>query len=416
MMVPLHKNKGDVQSCNNHRGIKLLSHTMKVLERVIELRLRRIVTIFENQFGFMLCGGPSRDPAHSGSFSVPRCPLVWFHASRSTTEAIHLDDILPKLMTFTGSHEDLFRKEMAKYDHICEEISQNIEAQEQLLLQIQVQKFMSFSGIYLFSFAALFISTWELLLSFNVGILVWALMRWVVSLHGLGQSSSLELAFGIELNPRSISLHGIRPSAIRILATRASCERIYKQIEAAILKYQEIKENINEGLKFYVTLQEAITNVKQQCSDFVMTRNMQCREMIEDVQRQISGLSFQDGKSSSGYTSVGQGHQPPRSNPQVPTETGNIPNSSRPHQAPSYQSLPQQPAISEYGQTSPPYSSPQPPAPPYHFPGQGQSYPYQQLQPHPHPHPQHQPQPPPNHEYSQPAYPGWRGPYYNVPP
>lgn len=48
------------------------------------------------------------------------------------------DDILPKLMTSTGSYEDLFKKEIAKYDHICEEIAQNIEAQEQLLLQIQV--------------------------------------------------------------------------------------------------------------------------------------------------------------------------------------------------------------------------------------------------------------------------------------
>lgn len=48
------------------------------------------------------------------------------------------DDILPKLMTSTGSSEDLFKKEISKYDHICGEISQNIEAQEQLLLQIQV--------------------------------------------------------------------------------------------------------------------------------------------------------------------------------------------------------------------------------------------------------------------------------------
>lgn len=48
------------------------------------------------------------------------------------------DDILPKLMTFTGSHEDLFRKEISKYDKICEEISQNLEAQEQLLMHIQV--------------------------------------------------------------------------------------------------------------------------------------------------------------------------------------------------------------------------------------------------------------------------------------
>lgn len=41
-------------------------------------------------------------------------------------------------MTSTGSYEDLFRKEVSKYDNICEDISQNIEAQEQLLLQIQV--------------------------------------------------------------------------------------------------------------------------------------------------------------------------------------------------------------------------------------------------------------------------------------
>ncbi|XP_060203092.1 uncharacterized protein LOC132631539 [Lycium barbarum] len=29
-MIPLYKNKGDIQNCNNYRGIKLLSHTMKV--------------------------------------------------------------------------------------------------------------------------------------------------------------------------------------------------------------------------------------------------------------------------------------------------------------------------------------------------------------------------------------------------
>ncbi|KAF3675031.1 La-related protein 6A [Capsicum annuum] len=42
-MIPLYKNKGDIQSCNNYRGIKLLSHSMKIWERVIEVRLRRIV-------------------------------------------------------------------------------------------------------------------------------------------------------------------------------------------------------------------------------------------------------------------------------------------------------------------------------------------------------------------------------------
>ncbi|KAG5627424.1 hypothetical protein H5410_012642 [Solanum commersonii] len=36
--VPLYKNKGDIQNCNNYRGIKLLSHTMKIWERVVEMR------------------------------------------------------------------------------------------------------------------------------------------------------------------------------------------------------------------------------------------------------------------------------------------------------------------------------------------------------------------------------------------
>ena len=35
----------------------------------------------------------------------------------------------------------------------------------------------------------------------------------------------------------------------------ASREKCYNQIQAAISKYREIKENVNEGLKFYVTLQ-----------------------------------------------------------------------------------------------------------------------------------------------------------------
>jgi hypothetical protein len=36
ILVPIYKNKGDIQSCTNYRGIKLMSHTMKLWERVIE--------------------------------------------------------------------------------------------------------------------------------------------------------------------------------------------------------------------------------------------------------------------------------------------------------------------------------------------------------------------------------------------
>ncbi|XP_076894172.1 uncharacterized protein LOC143546373 [Bidens hawaiensis] len=69
VVVPIYKNKGDAQCCGNYRGIKLLSHTMKLWERVIDVRLRRETQVKMNQFGFM--------------------------PGRSTTEAIH---ILRRLM------------------------------------------------------------------------------------------------------------------------------------------------------------------------------------------------------------------------------------------------------------------------------------------------------------------------------
>ncbi|KAL5183942.1 LINE-1 retrotransposable element ORF2 protein [Glycine soja] len=52
-LVPIYKNKGDIQNCANYRGIKLMSHTMKLWERVIEQRLRKETQVTENQFGFM---------------------------------------------------------------------------------------------------------------------------------------------------------------------------------------------------------------------------------------------------------------------------------------------------------------------------------------------------------------------------
>lgn len=248
------------------------------------------------------------------------------------------DDILPKLMTSTGSYEDLFKKEIAKYDNVCKEISQNIEAQEQLLMQIQAQN---------------------------------------------DQFSAL---FNLE-------------------DYKAARDRCCKQIEAAISKYQEIKDNINEGLKFYVTLQDAITNVKQQCSDFVMTRNIQCREMIEEVQRQISGLSFQDRTpSNQSYPSVGQTHQPPRTMSPHQNDTSNVPQASQPQPPPYYQQ-PQHPSMPGYGHPPPYGSSQQPHMAPYHaLSSAGPPYPPQQPGQ----------QTPVSHEYGQPAYPGWRGPYYNA--
>lgn len=49
MLVPVLKNKGDVQSCCSYRGIKM----MKLWERAVEARLRAEVSICEQRYGFM---------------------------------------------------------------------------------------------------------------------------------------------------------------------------------------------------------------------------------------------------------------------------------------------------------------------------------------------------------------------------
>ena len=52
-MVPIFNGKGSPLECNNYRGIKLLEHGMKVVEKIWEQRLRQIVDIEDAQFGFM---------------------------------------------------------------------------------------------------------------------------------------------------------------------------------------------------------------------------------------------------------------------------------------------------------------------------------------------------------------------------
>jgi hypothetical protein len=54
ILVPILKNKRDVQSCTNYRGIKLMSHIIKLCEMIIEHRLSGVTNVTENQIGFML--------------------------------------------------------------------------------------------------------------------------------------------------------------------------------------------------------------------------------------------------------------------------------------------------------------------------------------------------------------------------
>ena len=53
MLIPMFKNKGDVHSCSNYAVIKLISHTTKRCERIIERRLRCDWTFNNQQYGFV---------------------------------------------------------------------------------------------------------------------------------------------------------------------------------------------------------------------------------------------------------------------------------------------------------------------------------------------------------------------------
>ena len=51
-LIPIFKGKGDVRSCG-YRSIQLLEHGMKVIERIFERRLRKVVKLDEMHMGFM---------------------------------------------------------------------------------------------------------------------------------------------------------------------------------------------------------------------------------------------------------------------------------------------------------------------------------------------------------------------------
>jgi len=53
VILPIYKGKGDPVECGPYRGIKLLEHAMKVVERIFEHRIWQQIEVDDMQFGFM---------------------------------------------------------------------------------------------------------------------------------------------------------------------------------------------------------------------------------------------------------------------------------------------------------------------------------------------------------------------------
>ena len=53
VVVPIFMGKGDAMNIGAYSGVKLLEQAMKIVEKVLEKRLRHMVKVGEMQFGFM---------------------------------------------------------------------------------------------------------------------------------------------------------------------------------------------------------------------------------------------------------------------------------------------------------------------------------------------------------------------------
>ena len=53
MVLPIYEGKGDPMECGSYRGIKILEHAMKVVERISENRIRQQIEVNDLHFGFM---------------------------------------------------------------------------------------------------------------------------------------------------------------------------------------------------------------------------------------------------------------------------------------------------------------------------------------------------------------------------
>ena len=78
VVVPIFKGKGDVVDCGAYRGVKLLEHAIKIVERVLENRIREFVTLDDMQFGF----GPGKSTTHA-LFIPGECKRSFVEESKS---------------------------------------------------------------------------------------------------------------------------------------------------------------------------------------------------------------------------------------------------------------------------------------------------------------------------------------------
>ncbi|CAK0747325.1 hypothetical protein CVIRNUC_001757 [Coccomyxa viridis] len=199
---------------------------------------------------------------------------------------------------------------------------------------------------------------------------------------------------------------------------RSACETASGEVRRNMAGYKEVRNNMSEGLRFYMSLQEAIAVLAQQAGDYILTRRLQRDDMLEDIRRGADAPAYQPqggpgGRPQMDMSNLRMDQHPPR--------VLGAP-------AQSYPPGPNQPPPQQFGgghqatafNTPAPAPQPNPhnyPPPPQYYPHQGgpppsqdrPQYqappPQQQQQQYP---PQHQGPPPPQYGHQAPPQYGYQ--------
>jgi programmed cell death 6-interacting protein len=198
---------------------------------------------------------------------------------------------------------------------------------------------------------------------------------------------------------------------------RRACEAAATGVRARVALFKELDGNLQEGVRFYSSLQDAVAALRQQVGDHCATRHIQRDEMVEELQRAAAGQEAAAAAAAHMAAMTLQQHHQYQAPPPLQQSGGYGPYSGPPPPPPQQQQQQQQ----HYGQPQwppPAYAQQQayqsPPAPPagYQAPAQP-GYGGQQQYGHAGPPPPQQatpPAPPPQHQAANPlANVSWYG-------
>ena len=138
------KGKGNATRCGNYRGLKLLEHTMKILERIVEAIIRQQVHIDSMQFGFL--PGPSMTDA----IFILRQMQEKHHSKRKTMYAVFVDlekafDRVPRKVLWgslrrLGVDESVIRLFKAMYSNAQSSVQVNGSSSEPFKVSVGVHQ------------------------------------------------------------------------------------------------------------------------------------------------------------------------------------------------------------------------------------------------------------------------------------